>query len=96
MDKNISKLKQIVRILLCAIIIAVGVYFNVGEEISIGDNIANNKTSYDISNIPEYSGEIYIEINNNIPEFTAEDMNIQEDYYSDLKDGKVRNGNGKN
>lgn len=83
MDKNTNKLKQIVSILLCAVIIAVGAYFNVGEEISTGDNIENNKSYYYISNIPEYSGEIYIEINNNIPEFTEEDMNIQEDYYSD-------------
>lgn len=96
MNKNTSKLKQIVIILLYIIIIAVGVYFNVGEENQTGNIIENNKISYDISNIPEYSGEIFIEINNNMPEFTAEDMNIQEDYYSNLEDGRVRNGNDKN
>ena len=96
MNKNTSKLKQIVIILLYIIIIAVGAYFNVGEENQTGNIIENNKISYDISNIPEYSGEIFIEINNNMPEFTAEDMNIQEDYYSNLEDGRVRNGNDKN
>ena len=96
MNKNTSKLKQIAIILLYIIIIAVGVYFNVGEENQTGNIIENNKISYDISNIPEYSGEIFIEINNNIPEFTAEDMNIQEDYYSNLENGRVRNGNDKN
>ena len=94
--KNTSKLKQIAIILLYIIIIAVGVYFNVGEENPIGNIIENNKISYDISNIPEYSGEIFIEINNNMPEFTAEDMNIQEAYYSNLENGRVRNGDDKN
>lgn len=96
MNKNTSKLKQIVIILLYIIIIVVGVYFNVGEENPTGNIIENNKISYDISNIQEYSGEIFIEINNNIPEFTTEDMNIQEDYYSDLENRRVRNGNDKN
>lgn len=96
MNKNISKLKQIAIILLYIIIIAVGVYFNIGEENQTDNIIENNKISYDISNIPEYSGEAYIEINNNIPEFTAEDMNIEEDYYSNLENERVRNCNDKN
>ncbi len=96
MNKNTSKLKQIAIILLYIIIIAVGVYFNIGEENQTGNIIENNKISYDISNIPEYSGEAYIEINNNIPEFTAEDMNIEEDYYSNLENERVRNCNDKN
>lgn len=96
MNKNTSKLKQIVIILSYIIIIAVSVYFNVGEENQTGNIIENNKISYDISNIPEYSGEIFIEINNNMPKFTVEDMKIQEDYYSNLENGRVRNGNDKN
>ena len=31
-------------------------------------------TKYDLSDIPEYTDKIWIEINNNIPYFTAEDM----------------------
>jgi len=96
MNKNTSKLKQIAIILLFIIIIAIGTYFNNEEENQTGNVVENNKISYDISNIPEYSGEIFIEINNNMPEFTAEDMNIQEDYYSELESGRVRNGNDKN
>lgn len=96
MNKNTSKLKQIAIILLYIIIIAVGIYFNVEKENPTGNIIENNKISYDISNIPEYSGEIFIEINNNIPEFTAEDMNIEEDYYSNLENERVRNCNDKN
>lgn len=38
--------------------------------------------------------QVYIEINNNIPEFTEEDINIEEDYYSNLENGRVRNGDG--
>ena len=96
MNKNTSKLKQIAIILLFIIIIAIGTYCNNGEEKQTGNVVENNKISYDISNIPEYSGEIFIEINNNMPEFTEEDMNIQKDHYSNLENGRVRNGNDKN
>lgn len=93
-EMNKNKLKRIA-IILYIIIIAVGVYFNIGEENQTGNIIEDSKISYELSNIPEYSGEAYVEINNNIPTFTAEDMKIEE-YYSDLKNGKVRNGNNKN
>ena len=96
MNKNTSKLKQIAIILLFIIIIAIGAYFNNEEENQTGNIVENNKISYDISNIPEYSGEIFIEINNNVPQFTAQDISIQKDYYSDLENGRVRKGNDKN
>lgn len=80
--------------MLFCIIIAIGAYFNIGEENQTGNNVEYNKISYEISDIPEYSGEIYVEINNNIPKFTNDDMNLEEDYYTELKNGKVRNGNG--
>lgn len=94
MNKKTSKLKRITTILLYIIIIVVGVYLSNGEENPTGNIIENNKNSYNILNIPEYSGEIYIEINNNTPEFTEEDINIEEDYYSNLENGRVRNGDG--
>ena len=96
MNKNIKKLKQIVTILLFIIIIAVGVDFNNGEKNQTGNIIENNEISYEISNIPEYSGEVYVEINNNIPQFTAEDMKLEEGFYSRIENGRVRNGNVKN
>ncbi len=65
-------------------------YSNITEENT------NNTISYDMSNIPTYTGEIYVQINNNIPQFTEDDFNIEEDYYSELKNGRVRNGNDKN
>ena len=96
MNKNTNKLEKIIIILLFSIIIAIGAYFNIGEENQTGNIVESNKISYEISNIPEYSGEIYVEINNNIPEFTNDDMNLEEDYYTELENGKVRNGNCKN
>lgn len=96
MNKNTSKLKQATIILLYIIVIAIGAYFNIEEENQISNIIGNNKIYYDISNIPEYSEEIYVEINNNMPRFTTEDMNMQEDYYSNLENGRVRNGDDKN
>lgn len=94
MNKNTNKLEKIIIILLFSIIIAIGAYFNIGEENQTGNNVEYKKISYEISDIPEYSGEIYVEINNNIPKFTNDDMNLEEDYYTELKNGKVRNGNG--
>lgn len=94
MNKN--KLKPIAIMVLFIIIIAIGADFNSEKENSTGNIIENNKISYEISNISEYSGKIFIEINNNMPKFTEEDMNIQDDYYSNLENGRVRNGNDKN
>lgn len=91
-NKNTNKLKLIAVILLFITIIVTYVHFYVGEKNQTSNIIENNKISYEISNIPEYSGEIYVEINNNIPNFTKEDMNIKEDYYSTLENGKVRKG----
>lgn len=94
MNKNKKKLKRIAIILLYIIITAVSVNFNIGKENQTGNII--EKISYAISNIPKYSGEIFIEINNNVPQFTAQDISIQKDYYSDLENGRVRKGNDKN
>lgn len=96
MSKNINKIEKIVIIFLFIIIIGIGKYFDIGEENQIGNIVENNKSFYEISNIPEYSGEVYVQINNNVSKFTDEDMNLEEDYYSELENGKVRNGNGKN
>ena len=80
--------------MLFIIIIAIGAYFNIGEENQTGNIVEYNKISYEISNIPEYSGETYVEISNNIPKFTNDDMKLEEDYYSELENEKVWNGNG--
>lgn len=95
MKKNANKVEKIITILLFIIIIVVEIYFNYEKE-NKTESIVNNKISYEISNITEYNGEAYVEINNNIPKFTTEDMNLEEDYYSNLENKKVRNGYNKN
>jgi len=96
MKKSRNKIEKIVIALFIITIIAISTYFSNEEEIQTQNTMNNNKSTYEISNIPEYSGEIYVEINNNIPKFTDEDMNIEEDYYSSLENKKVRNGYDKN
>lgn len=96
MKKNTKKLEKVIGILILIIIIAISLYFNLKIGNRTENAIINPQISYEISNIPEYSGETYIKINNDIPKFTTEDMYIKEDYYSELKSGKVRNGNAKN
>ena len=86
MNKNKKKLKRIAIILLYIIITAVSVNFNIGKGNQTSNIIENDKISYAISNIPKYSGEIFI----------AQDISIQKDYYSDLENGRVRKGNDKN
>ena len=67
MNKKTNKLTKVIITLLVIIVSVIGLsYYSQNENIE-------NKISYEISNIPEYNGEIYIEINNNIPEFTNED-----------------------
>lgn len=90
MNKKINKLLKVLIALLVIIFSVIGLYYYSDNE------DIENKISYEISNIPEYNGEIYVEINNNIPKFDGEDFNIEMDYYSELKNGKVRKNNDKN
>ena len=50
MNKNTNKLEKIIIILLFSIIIAIGAYFNIGEENQTGNIVESNKISYEISN----------------------------------------------
>ena len=71
-------------------------YIEIVEKNNTLNTTENDVSSYQIYNVPEYSGEVYVAINNNNPNFSIEDMNITEDYYSNLENEKVRNGNGQN
>lgn len=96
MKNKTIKLKQIPAIILFIILIIITSYLSQTEENQDVNTIENNKIFYEISDIPEYNGKAYVEINNNIPEFSDEDLNLEQDYYSELKNGKVRNDNDKN
>ena len=96
MKKNTNKLEKIIIILIFTVVLVIGGFSNVEKENRTVDTVNKTEKSYEISDIPEYNGEIYVEINNNIPKFTTENMNIEEDYYSTLEDGKVRKSHDKN
>ena len=54
---------------------------------NIDSNLTNDSTSsIDLNSIPEYTSSPYIEINNNIPYFTDEELSVTESYetYKDL------------
>lgn len=96
MKKNANRLEKFVVALLLIIVTIIGIFLN-SEEKNKPDNIINNnEVSYDISNIPQYNGKIYIKINDNVPTFSTEDMKIVEDYYSNLENGRVRSMYDKN
>lgn len=86
-----DKLEKVGILVLFIIIIFVGLYVKTEQE----NVVADNQISYEISNIPKYSGDIYVLINNNKPKFSENDMQIDE-YYSNLEDGRVRNCYNKN
>lgn len=90
-----NKLEKIGIIILFAIIIFAGLYIKTEQENRLENVVTNNQISYEISNIPEYSGDIYVLINNNEPKFSENDIQIDE-YYSNLENGRVRNGYNKN
>ena len=93
MNKNkLEKIGIVILTIVILIVMFIGIKENSKNE-DIVNEIENNKISYEIDNIPDYSGEIYVLINNDIPKFSLEDLNIEEDYYSNLKNEKVRNGN---
>ncbi len=88
-----KKTNQLIKsIIALSVIIASVIGFS---SYSINENLENN-ISTETSYVTQNTSEIYIEINNNIPNFSNEDFNIEEDYYSELQNGKVRNGNDKN
>lgn len=90
-----DKLEKVGILVLFIIIIFAGLYIKTEKENKQENVVADNQISYEISNILEYSGDIYVLINNNEPKFSENDIQIDE-YYSNLENGRVRNGYDKN
>ncbi len=90
-----DKLEKVGILVLFIIIIFAGLYIKTEKENKQENVVNDNQISYEISDIPEYSRNIYVLINNNEPKFSENDMKIDE-YYSNLEDGRVRNGYYKN
>ena len=81
--KNVKQTKQLLGLIIVIICLTIRIIF--GEDVLNIQNDKNNveknitvstnqtKTDFNIDNIPEYTGgEIYIEINNNMPYFLVE------------------------
>jgi len=89
MGKNNKKnIKQLI-VILIVLIYSIIVYFNNPSD-NI-DNTTNNNvlneivTNYSINDIPDYKGEAYVTINNNIPYFDEEDYTTESfEIYSKL------------
>lgn len=75
-NNNKFNIRQIIVLLIFAIIIVAGSYFTGNDDIL--NEIFNQYTvSYELSNIPEYTGNPYVTINNNIPYFTEDDYTTE-------------------
>lgn len=74
-NRNNYDIKKIITLVI-GICIAISVYFN-SDNINNSKNIISNTvnvSSYDLENVPPYNNEPYSIINNNIPNFTEEDL----------------------
>lgn len=82
--KKNNNLKQALIFIVFAILVGISGYFS--DNIDYTANASNsNVISTDITNIPEYSGNPYVQINNNIPFFTESDYTTEAfETYSNL------------
>lgn len=88
--KNKQNTWQIILKIIIIICIIIGGYITSNVE-NENNNTKNENTSvvFDLSSIPEYTSNPYVEINNNIPYFTKEDYTTQPfERYSDWKNGR--------
>ena len=94
--KNKSKLKEILSAIIFICVIIIG-YLNTENIEQNTTNVVENiikaqqrqSETIDLSKIPEYTQEPYVEINNNIPYFTDEDYTEEPfEKYSDWVDGR--------
>ncbi len=70
-------------IFMIALLICISVYGYFNRDIET--KVSNTEAIIDLSSIPEYSGNPYIEINNNIPYFTEDDYTTEPfEKYSEL------------
>ena len=83
-----DKLEKVGILVLSIIIIFIVLYIKTAQENKQENVVTDNQISYEISDILEYSRNIYVLINNNEPKFFENDMKIDE-YYSNLENGRV-------
>ena len=66
------KIRNIITSIIFLIVAIIAIYFG---DIEVNENILENTTvSYNLGEIPEYNGEIFVTINNNIPNFEESDF----------------------
>lgn len=66
------KIRNIITSIIFLIVAIIAIYFG---DIEVNENILENTTvSYNLGEIPEYNGEIFVRINNNIPNFEKSDF----------------------
>ncbi len=81
-----NKLSLIIALLLSIVIVFVGCeQFAVPLSDTVSQQQSSNENAESVANVPEFSGEPYIVINDNIPDFSSSDMVTQSyEYYSPL------------
>ena len=87
--KSKNKLKKSQsKIIIIILLIIIGCISQINkQDNSITETNATAETNIEINNIPSYSGEMVVTINNNIPYFKDEEISTEDfEYYSNLDD----------
>ena len=82
--KSKKNFNKVLAFIFCMLLMYLGYYI---KHDFISPSSGNTETfkSYDLEEIPEYNGNGYIYLNNNIPNFSDEDKNAETfEYYSKL------------
>ncbi|MBP3256127.1 MAG: DNA/RNA non-specific endonuclease [Clostridia bacterium] len=90
-NKETKSIEKAIALIVLIIVVVIGTYFGIEFDVEgmFNEMISDvPEISYSIEEIPEYNGKIYVVIDDNNPDFSEEDMEINE-YYSELKDGRV-------
>ena len=88
-NRNIN-MKQLISTFVCFVIISILTFFsegidNVFQNVETNSNVFGKNTYSNLENIPDYSNEICVMINNNKPYFTEEDYSTEAfENYSEL------------
>lgn len=82
--KSKKNFNKVLAFIFCMLLMYLGYYIK-HDFISPSSGNAGTFKSYDLEEIPEYNGNGYIYLNNNIPNFSDEDKNAETfEYYSKL------------
>ena len=75
-ERGMMKMEKLRRLLLL-LVLAVAMVLAGCSELDLGTGLGTAEPSFDLDSIPEYSGKAYVVLNENIPDFSIEDLSTE-------------------